>query len=443
MASEAASTSPNSAVVPPDQADAASAAPAKPANGPARATPLPKSPAPKHQPETPRRPNSVAMTQIELPDSEPAPRPKPQPKPEPPPQPKPEPAPPAQTPEQKAAFEKAIVNARAAMGARNLPLAQQELKTAKTNVGTAEQNTKLARMEELYGYVEGFWKAVFESMKGLQATDTFPIDNTEIAIVEVDGEKLTIRAAGRNLSYTLETMPSGLALALAKHWFKAGQPANDIYLGAFHAVDPQGNLNEARRCWQAATRGGASAESLMPLLEVRTQAPVTEQQPVPKKAALAKMKSALRRSMPDEFRMAKSLEQKLSLARQLLDAAAQNEDPIQRYTLYDEALHLAVAAGSVADINTALDGLIAGYQVDAWNLRADAFDDAADSANNPVVAKAMAKDMMEIVDRALEENQPAAAMKLCNALLSAAKKGKDLELVRQASERKAKLGSGQ
>jgi hypothetical protein len=373
------------------------------------------------------------MTQIEIPDAAPPSKSKPVPAPQP------KPDPPAQTPEQKEAFEKALRNARAAMGARKLPLAQQELKSAKANVSSAEQDTQLARLEELYGYVEGFWKAVFESMKGFQATDTLPIDNTEIAIVEVDGEKLTIRAAGRNLSYTLESMPSGLALALAKRWFKAGQAANNLYLGAFHAVDPQGNLNEARRCWEAATRGGASAESLMPLLEERTQGLVTEQQPVPPKAVHARARAALVKSMPDEFRMAKSLDRKLALARQLLDAAAQSENPIERYTLYTEALSLAGDAGNVTDMTTALDGLIAGYKLDPWELRAKAFDAAADSANNPLVAKAMAKDMLEIVDQAIEEKQPAAALKLCNAMLSAAKKGKDLELVRQASDRKARL----
>jgi hypothetical protein len=425
----------------PDQRQAAPAGRADPRREESARRPVASSPKvvePPQQPDAPRQPNKIAKTQIELPDAERTPQPQSNPESQPP-QPGPVPVTPAQSPEQKAAFEKAIQNSRAAMGARKLPLARQELQTAKANVGSAEQDTRLSRHEELLGYVEGFWKAVLESMKGLQATDTLPMDNTEIAIVGVDGEELTIRAAGRNLSYTLETIPSGLALALAKRWFKAGEPANNIYLGAFHAVDPQGNLNEARRSWEAATRGGASAESLMPLLDERTPALVSEQQPVPKKTVLAQARAALRKSMPDEFRSARSPDRKLSLARELLDAAVQHDNPIERYVLFEEALNLAADAGSVDDMNAALDGLVAGYKVDPWGLRADAFDKAAESASNPVIAKAMARDLLEIVDRAIAEHQQAATLKLCNALLNAAKKGKDLELVRLATERKAKL----
>lgn len=406
-------------------------------NGTQLAAPTITTTSPASPAREPRVPGTVAMTQIEVPEEHPRTSPAP-PQSAEPEQPAPV-QPPAQTAEQKAAFEQALQNARAALGARKLPLAQEELKTAKANVGTADQDTQLARMEELYGYVEGFWKAVFESIKGLQATDTIPVGNTEIAIVEADGEKLTIRAAGRNLSYTLKDMPGDLAVLLAKRWFKPGVPANDIYLGAFHAVDPQGNPNEARRCWEAATRAGASAESLMPLLDERTLAFVAKQQPVPKKPIVNKTRAALRRAMASEFQMARTLDQKLSLARQLLDAAQQNDDPVQRYTLLDEALSLATAAGSATDINAALDGLIAGYDVDAWELRADAFAKAADNANNPLVAKPLAQEMLEIVDRAISEKQPKAALKLCNAFLTAAKAGKDLELVRQAREKKAQL----
>lgn len=361
--------------------------------------------------------------------------------PEPEAEPDPTPRPDTQSPEQKAAFEKAIRDARAAMGARKLDRAKLELQAAKANVGTAEQDQQLARMEELYGYVEGFWKAVVESLKGLQATDTIPIDNTEIAIVEVDERSITIRAAGRNMSYTLDDMPTGLVTALAARWFDMKMPANLLFMGAFHAVDARGDLEQARRYWQDATQGGASAENLMPLLEERTAPLVAEQGPVPPKAVLAKARQALRTSMPEEFRMAKSLERKLALARELLDMAAQNENEIERYVLYDEALNLAGDAGSAADMNTAIDGLSTWYKVDAWALRVKAFDEAADAANNPVIAKGLARELMEVVDQAIAANHPAEAAKLCNATLTAARKGKDLELVKQATERKNKLAA--
>jgi thiol-disulfide isomerase/thioredoxin len=182
-----------------------------------------------------------------------------------------------QSPEQQAAFARAIKNAHAAMAVRKLDRARQELEAAKANVGPQRQQDQLVRLTALYGYVKGFWNAVADTLQDLQVAETIQIDNTEFAIVEVDGKSITIRAAGRNISYTLDTLPSGLAIALAGRWFDEQVPANKLYLGAFHAVDRKGNINEARRLWQEATQGGASAKTLMPLLDNRPATLVAEQ----------------------------------------------------------------------------------------------------------------------------------------------------------------------
>lgn len=186
--------------------------------------------------------------------------------------PTPAPTEPEQTAEQKAAFEMAVKNAFAAMASRNLDVAKQHLESAKSNAGTKQQEEQLNGLVHLHGYTKGFWNAVGESLKSLQATDTLPLGNSPVAVVEVDANSITIRTAGRNLSYTLSDMPSGLAIALANHWFDEEVPSNKIYLGAFHAVDAKGDPQEARRLWQEAANAGADTTELLPFLEQRQSA---------------------------------------------------------------------------------------------------------------------------------------------------------------------------
>ena len=363
-----------------------------------------------------------------------------QPAPEvPPPAVTPQPPQSEQTPEQEATFEQAMKNARAAMAGRAIERAKQELQIAKTNTSTQLQEQQWVQLDSLYTYVEGFWKAVVDGMRELQATDTLAIDNSEIAIVEVGDNRLTIRAAGRNISYTLDNLPADLAVALASRWFDAKVPANKLFLGAFHAVDPKGDIDQARRLWQEATREGASAEHLLPLLNDRPGPLAEAQGPVPDKSVVAQARKSLRTTMAQQFRMAKSLERKRSLARELLTAADQNENDVERYVLFDEALHLAAGSGSAAEMNLAIDGIARSYQVDSWALRAKTFSEAAVAADNPVIAKALARAMLAVVDQAIASQRALEAEKLCAAALSAARKGKDLELVRQVRERMAKL----
>jgi hypothetical protein len=176
---------------------------------------------------------------------------------------------PEQTAEQKAAFDLAVKRALQAMGARKLDVARQELDSAKRNAVAKQQEAELHQLEQLHGYVKGFWDAVRESLKSLQATDTLPLGNSQVAVVEVDPSSITIRTAGRNFSYTLTNMSPEVAVALANHWFDENVAANKIYLGTFHAVDAQGDAEEAKRLWKEATNEGADATELFSFLNDR------------------------------------------------------------------------------------------------------------------------------------------------------------------------------
>jgi hypothetical protein len=169
--------------------------------------------------------------------------------------------------EERAAFENGIREAVARLRSRNLDQFRELLQRVRKTAKSEEQQQRLQQLEHLHGYVDGFWKAVRNSFLALQATDTLRVGNTEVAIVEIDGDRITIRDAGRNQKYAFSELPLEIVVALANQWFDTSKPSNKLYLGAFYAVDAQGDLQKARELWQEATSAGASADTVMPLLE--------------------------------------------------------------------------------------------------------------------------------------------------------------------------------
>jgi hypothetical protein len=323
----------------------------------------------------------------------------------------------APDPEQAAAFDKAILKVRTALAGRNVDQAHAELKGAKSLAKTAGQKKDLARVDALVGYVAGFWNAVRESMKGLPPTEELKIGNTVVTVVEADQDGLTLHRPGRNDKYTIANMPGGIAFMLAERWYDKSNPANKIYLGAFHAVDLSGDLGEARRLWDAATKAGASAEDLMPLLDappvklaaVASTAGEDKPEKV-EKAAAVKADQAFMKKYGPEWRAAGTPEKKLDLAAKLIEELKLSDDPTEQNTLFRKACEL---------VNRV----------------------AVSPATPAEVAREAAKRAMSLIDQAIEEKRLDGVKVLLQgpASVMAARKSQDDDLVKVATEHIKKL----
>jgi hypothetical protein len=362
----------------------------------------------------------------------------------------PEPTPPrdssppaAQSAEDAVAFEQAAVGVRSALAERNLPQAKQHLARATALAATAEQSTLVARLEMLFNYVEGFWRAVVKSLAGLQATDVIPIGNTEVAVVEVDEESITIRAAGRNLPYTLGNMPHELALLLAERWFDRAVPANKIYLGAFLAVEPKADKRQARRLWEEATQGGADAGELIPLLDLPTAKPgggkSGEEAPLAR-AQVTQARKALRAEYAGEFKAAATPELKGKLARELISMAERADGRLAQCALLEEALPLAIQSHGADEIVVTVEALADLHRLNTWELLAASLGKSVAAprvdADN---AKRLAEVALEQAPRAAADNQAEAAKSLAAAAAAAARKAKDVSLLKRAEDLKARF----
>jgi hypothetical protein len=348
-------------------------------------------------------------------------------------------------PEKAAAFRKALAEARGALGAREVDEAKKKLASAKQFAQSGEDDTEIARMNSLTTYVAGFWNGVRESMKGLQVTDELQFNGTVAAVVDSDASGITLHTPGKNHEFTIRNMPASLAMTLAQRWFDQSA-ANKLCLGAFQAVDPQGDKGEARRFWESATSGGAPADDLMPLLSgaaAEFTPAAGDMSALPSEKQLALAAKQVKLAFGADYKAAKTPDLKVELSKKLIDIAAGTENPTDRYALLREALDLAAAGGNAIVISDAADQIASAFNVDSLELKGDGLARAAGANNNPLAAKEIARAALGLLDVAIREKRAKPAGKLSQAALNAARKSKDAELVKaanQASQKVQELG---
>ncbi len=163
--------------------------------------------------------------------------------------------------------DEALMNIRAALAGRDLPGAQAALAAAAKIQGDEKYDAARVRLEELADYVGQFWAAYDKSLATLASVEELAIGDTFIAIVEVGPDKLIIRAAGTNRTYTKRTVPAGIALVIAERVIKPNVPQNKVIIGSFAALDAKGDLAKARKYWQEAQAAGVDIKRLLPELD--------------------------------------------------------------------------------------------------------------------------------------------------------------------------------
>ena len=161
----------------------------------------------------------------------------------------------------------ALKSSRAALTERDLEAADRELEEAEQLARLPEHVALVKRLRLLHDYVKEFWNAVAEGMKRLDTEGELKINNTIASVVEATEDRIVVRVNGQNLRYNRMQLPPGLALAIADNWFDASRPVNRVFRGAFLAVEPNYEVDEARAVWEKAAKAGVDqVQDLMPVL---------------------------------------------------------------------------------------------------------------------------------------------------------------------------------
>jgi hypothetical protein len=112
-----------------------------------------------------------------------------------------------------------------------------------------------------------------EAVRSLKSTDEISVgSSTVVGVVQVQGDSLTVRVAGANRTYTVETLPSGLAIAIADRWLKPADPVSLVLKAAYLASlkdAREDRLTKAREWFHEAAQQGADIGDLEKVLDDR------------------------------------------------------------------------------------------------------------------------------------------------------------------------------
>ncbi len=219
--------------------------------------------------EQPARPPQSPEKTVAVNNPPPVPARSPTPQPAPMPlTPTPTPVPDVPDAQKDEAVTKALNSARLALSKSDVPTARSHIGQAR-KVAARNRAAEIERVDALATYLEEFWRAVREGIKGLEVGGDFGVKDTRVSVVEVKKDALSLRINGRTRDYSINTLPPAIAYVLAERWLKKDQPITKIILGTYQAMHPRGDREEARTLWQAAVNGGAPmAVDLIPELEV-------------------------------------------------------------------------------------------------------------------------------------------------------------------------------
>ena len=155
--------------------------------------------------------------------------------------------------------------------------------------------------------------------------------------------------------------------------------------------------------------------------------------PVPGTAAKQKAVKLLDEVLKKDIQSASGVEGQLALAHRLAELANQTtDDPVTRYVAADKALEIAVNLGDVRLASDLVGGFCTYYEVDAWDLRAKTLRQLAAKARIADTRAVIAGAAFELVERALADNRPDAALDLATLTMNLANAARDIPLREQA-----------
>jgi hypothetical protein len=377
---------------------------------------------------------------------------------------------------QVATFRRTLVSARTKLSERSLGEAKQLSEQATKLATSPLEKDRADKTAMLVKYVGEFWGAVQDALKGLNPTDEIDIGNTKAVVVSKEAEAITIHVGGQNRHFTFRNLPSGLAVALAERWFDKSKPENKVFIGAFYAVDPKSDQQDARRLWKEASDGGIDVKDLLTLLDPEpTEADFTKDMasmapsspadnmaaetamspdaamtsataqgagsilgnpalpPVPPQTALEKAERKVKDQFDEGYLTATDDAGRVALAKKLLETVDQIEDSARKYVMCREARDLAALGGAPAVMVDAVDRLGKNFRVDALLMKVDAL--ANYPPTSPIPARETVGVAQSLIDEAIDAKRFDQAVRLAQIAVDAAKTSKSPDLMQKALAR--------
>ncbi len=172
--------------------------------------------------------------------------------------------------EENAELEATLAEALEALQRQEYDTVTTLLAAASKKIGGRESasaaSQRLESWQQLAVYSKGFMDYRQQALAAVKPGEEYDVQNQKVDVVEVDADTFKYRSPGGNKTVPHDKIPAGIMLAIVRQWFDEN-PANDLYLGAYHLSKSEPDLKLAREHWEKAQAAGADASGLMPLLD--------------------------------------------------------------------------------------------------------------------------------------------------------------------------------
>ncbi len=179
--------------------------------------------------------------------------------------------------------------------------------------------------------------------------------------------------------------------------------------------------------------GGVTARHALPISAsvFGSSQSLKEREPVPKPAELQKILAVIREVYRDEYQGNKT-----TLARKLIKAAGETDQPAERFGLLQEALEAAIQAEQWNLAIDVIESLSEQYSVDGMQMKVDALRRLTRRPKLPAEnKKALVESGLDMVETAVREETFAAAKEVCDMLLDLTRQSQDKQLRQKVLDR--------
>jgi len=356
-----------------------------------------------------------------------------------------------------------LKQARSAMARRDLAAAKPLVEKAQSLARSTDDQRYSAQLLAIYNNLTTFWDAYLEEARTIAGTTGLTVGSTPVIVADADGKDLTVRVAGRNCTFDvvkLDTIPSGLAVALAKRSLTRKGASKSLPIDAFRTVDPTGQ-DQPR--WKAAADDHPVANTLeelasapgdfdggeikpnprtptpdprapqpRPPVGVRPAPVVTPPAPVVIKKADVPAADVRTQSLAQikeifqaDYEAAKTDQEKYDLALKLYTTAKDtfSDDSVAAYVLFEEALRLTSTAGDVKGPLGIIKTLDERYKdADVVQLKHDTLNACQRKYRTTEEGHLIVDEALATMERAIKENRIELVQPLGDVALVAARK---------------------
>jgi hypothetical protein len=160
--------------------------------------------------------------------------------------------------------------AKTALGDFTFDEAEQALSKAEKLAKSPDHLAVVHRLKNVANMAKKFRRGMEEAIAKLEAGDVIKVGtSTEAAVVEASPEKLVLRVAGQNKTYTLNDMPLGLAVNLGERAFSPDDPNTRLLKGSYVFIDKRTDptqMKKAKTWWEEAQLNGVDIREILPVL---------------------------------------------------------------------------------------------------------------------------------------------------------------------------------